>query len=349
MSQEELQSIFSCLVREKIATIKRIGRGRNNRIYKLVRRNKKPYVAKLSLPGDRQRNKRLRHEFFSLHFLWENGVRCIPKPILVAEKQGCAIYGYIEGNKIPPNQISEAEIEQAITFLGELEALKKKEDALSIQPASDSCFSIEEIEGNIDRGVKRLRAIRQEGYSYRAMQDFLERDFLPARKDILKWVRRRIAQVDFSFSRKLSRKERMLSPSDFGFHNALRSSETGKIIFLDFEYFGWDDPAKMISDFLLHPAMSLSKKLKQQFVMGAVKYAVKSGRLMERVRMVYPLFGLKWCLILLNEFVPELMQRRRFAGDEKIDTATLQKEQLEKARQMLTRVIAEYQSFPYDT
>ena len=48
--------------------------------------------------------------------------------------------------------------------------------------------------------------------------------------------------------------QRTLSPSDFGFHNALRRPD-GRVVFLDLEYFGWDDPAKMISDFLLHPAL----------------------------------------------------------------------------------------------
>ena len=347
MSQGELASVFSHLLREKIAMIKRIGQGRNNRIYKLVLQNKKPYVAKLSLPGDIQRNRRLQHEFSSLHFLWKNGIRNIPKPILVADEYGCAIYEYIEGEKIPSNQVSKREIDQAIVFLGELEALKKKKEALSVQPASDSCFSIEEINMSIDRGVERLRAIDQEGHFHYAMQDFLERDFLPVWKEILMWVRQRLRQADRSFLKKLSPKERILSPSDFGFHNALRLPERGEIIFLDFEYFGWDDPAKMISDFLLHPGMDLSKKLKQRFVIGAVEYADEPKHLMERVKTVYPLFGLKWCLILLNEFVPELMQRRRFAGDEKIDVAVLQKRQLEKAKQMLKKVSSEHQNFPY--
>ena len=38
-----------------------------------------------------------------------------------------------------------------------------------------------------------------------------------------------------------------ISPSDFGFHNALRTN-TGPVFF-DFEFSGWDDPAKTIIDF----------------------------------------------------------------------------------------------------
>ena len=106
---------------------------------------------------------------------------------------------------------------------------------------------------------------------------------------------------------------RTLSPSDFGFHNALET-QSGEIFFLDFEYFGWDDPAKTVCDFLLHPGMALSPSLKLQFATSLVRGLPWSQGLRERVAAYYPLFGLKWCLILLNEFLPNQILRRRFAG-----------------------------------
>ena len=59
------------------------------------------------------------------------------------------------------------------------------------------------------------------------------------------------------------------------------------------------------------------------------------------------MFGLKWCLILLNEFVPESLGRREFAGGGDMDRETLQLQQLSKARDMLNRVAKEYRDFPY--
>ena len=50
---------------------------------------------------------------------------------------------------------------------------------------------------------------------------------------------------------------RSLSPSDFGFHNALLEAD-GRLTFVDFEYFGWDDPVKIVADVMLHPGMGLS-------------------------------------------------------------------------------------------
>ena len=54
-------------------------------------------------------------------------------------------------------------------------------------------------------------------------------------------------RTHMSFERDIDSAERTLSPSDFGFHNALKRSD-GRIVFLDFEYFGWDDPAKMTAE-----------------------------------------------------------------------------------------------------
>ena len=99
---------------------------------------------------------------------------------------------------------------------------------------------------------------------------------------------------------------RTLSPSDFGFHNALKRPD-GQIVFLDFEHFGWDDPAKMIADFLLHPHpdMAIGKSLKRRFIRRMLQCFEDQADLLQRVEIVYPLFGLKWCMIILNPFSPQ--------------------------------------------
>jgi adenylate kinase len=59
------------------------------------------------------------------------------------------------------------------------------------------------------------------------------------------------------------------------------------------------------------------------------------------------MFGLKWCLILLNEFLPAQLLRRRFAGMSDRDREARQTEQLAKAQSMLSMVLAEASPFPY--
>ena len=58
------------------------------------------------------------------------------------------------------------------------------------------------------------------------------------------------------FNMELEEDEKIISPSDFGLHNA-KLGEDGKLAFFDFEYAGWDDPAKTIADFFLLNLLSL--------------------------------------------------------------------------------------------
>jgi hypothetical protein len=178
------------------------------------------------------------------------------------------------------------------------------------------------------------------------VNSFLARDLAPATEQMLSWSQERFQAAGLDWDREMDATERTLSPSDFGFHNALRRRDSD-IVFLDFEYFGWDDPAKMISDFLLHPAMDLSSEHKRMFGTAILGCFPDDSNLSRRVEAVYPLFGLKWCLILLNEFLPGDLRRRQFASGAELDREALQMKQLSKAKQMLTRICNEYERFPY--
>ncbi len=116
--------------------------------------------------------------------------------------------------------------------------------------------------------------------------------------------------------------------------------------FFDFEYFGWDDPAKMISDVLLHPAMDLRAGLKELFFATISNNLKLNGKFFRRIEIAYPFFGLNWCLILLNEYVPEHLERRTFA-DRKVDLESLLNGQLSKSLCMLNHIRSVYERFPY--
>ena len=245
---------------------------------------------------------RLAVEFPAMQFMWNAGIRCIPQPI--ASDERVAVYEFIEGSRPVPTEI---DIDVAVGFLFRLKQLTG-----DFGPAAEACFSVREIIANIESRFARLSGTE------------VIREFQP--------LLDRVRQTPDSPA-----EERLLSPSDFGFHNTLRRSD-GSLVFLDFEYFGWDDPAKLVCDFLLHPAMDLSDNLKRRFY----QRFVTNKKLAKRVETVYPLFGLKWITIMLNEFLPADLQRRQFARSP-ADPVT----QLEKARRMKARIEREYDHFPY--
>jgi thiamine kinase-like enzyme len=141
-------------------------------------------------------------------------------------------------------------------------------------------------------------------------------------------------------------RERTLSPSDFGFHHALRDGQ-GRLAFVDFEYFGWDDPAKTMADFLLHPAMAMTAAQRREFAAGMIALFDDDPRLAARARILYPWFALKWALILLNEFLPGHLRRRRFAGDDDASREQVLLERLHRAGLMLDHVDAGCRQNPY--
>ena len=342
----EIEAIISRLLGCNVTSIERIGGGRNSKAYRIICGNSNKYLVKLYFHNILDNRDRLEVEFSSLQFLWENGMRCIPRPIAADKDRRCAVYEYIEGNKIPSQEVTNFDIEFAVQFLARLKDLKSRKESTFLPPASEACFSVRAIVSNIELRLNRLSTIRNDEIQHGALHEFLTNDFMPSFHEITRWCKSSLSESRISFVSELPYEERTLSPSDFGFHNALRRSD-GHIVFHDFEYFGWDDPAKMVSDFLLHPAMDLSKILKRKFVTDILRGFEEYRHIAQRIKSMYPLFGLKWCLIFLNEFLPEHFLRRQFAGISKFKKNTLQMEQLSKAKQMLYRINQEHEHFSY--
>jgi hypothetical protein len=169
------------------------------------------------------------------------------------------------------------------------------------------------------------------------MRRWLAETFDPLLAAVREWCLGAARRSDVAFAEPIAAAARTLSPSDFGFHNAIRRPG-GELAFVDFEYFGWDDPAKTIADYLLHPGMALADELKRRFADQAKAVFADVPELAVRVRLVYPWFGLKWALILMNDFLPD-----RFSQSDADRRLT----QLAKAQAMAGRVAREYADNPF--
>lgn len=336
----------SGLLDRPVARLERLAGGRNSQVYKLTCDDASCCIAKRYVRHRLDDRDCLAAEFMGLQFLWEHGIRCIPRPIAADREHGWAVYEYLEGTPVDSQDVTREDLREAIAFLTRLHRLTRETGSRALPLAAEACFSVQAILDTLERRVRRLSAVRDDGASHAALRAFLAEAFLPSLEQVTAWCAARLSRQGGSLDAELEPDARTLSPSDFGFHNALRRLD-GRLAFLDFEYFGWDDPAKMICDFLLHPAMALPEPLKQAFVSGMLGELGSVKGLARRVELVYPLFGLKWCLILLNEFVPEDLGRRRFANGSDGDRGALLDEQLAKAAQMLARIRGEHERFPY--
>jgi len=344
--QREMETHLSSLLGQNVLASERVGGGKNSQVFHLVCAHCQ-YAVKRYFRHSADTRDRLGTEYSALHFMWQNGLRCIPQPILTDRDNGYAVYEYIEGEKIDPPSVTSPDIDDAVAFLSRLEELKGREESASFGGASEACFSIQAVVDNVQKRLQRLTTVQDQGTHYESLREFLAQDFIPAFADIITWCQLYAEQNHISFTEDIPPTRKTLSPSDFGYHNALKRA--GQIVFLDFEYFGWDDPAKMIVDFLLHPApaMQIRDDLKRKYVRGLLKHFANDESLVYRTQIVYPLFGLKWIMIILNEFLPADLMRRQFAQQHVQDKGKLQVEQLEKAKQWLHKIQSEYRSFPY--
>lgn len=341
---EDHKELISRIFRHPVKSISRINEGRNSRVYLIVCGDSGKYVAKAYFAHESDKRDRLSVEFSSIRFLWGNGIRCIPKPMSIHKKDNVAFYEYVEGDAIGPQSITAKDIDEACSFLFKLDELGKDSKSNVLPAASDACFSFSGIIESIAARHNRLLASRSDEKNH-ALHEFLTEEFEPEFKKIGEWCRASLSGHGMGYLSELEKEKMTLSPSDFGFHNAVRGKNG--IVFLDFEYFGWDDPAKTISDFLLHPNMNMDLALKKRFVRNMLAHFQEGQPLRKRLAVAYPLYGLKWSLILLNEFLPENFLRRRFANEDMQDKEDIQREQLSKARQMLQTAVEGCKGFTY--
>ena len=312
-----------------------IGGGRNSQVYRLDAADGQVFALKAYFrhPGDRR--DRLAVEFGALEFMWGQGLRCIPRPLARDAEAALGLYAFVPGER-PEPPIAQ-DVDAACGFLAQVHTLLQVPEAAALPEASEACFSLAAVAANVDQRLARLAAVEQAP----ELAAFLDLELLPVWRNLVEECR---FKAGADFAKPLPAERRTLSPSDFGFHNALRS-EAG-LVFLDFEYFGWDDPAKLVADFLLHPGMDLSLPLRQRFATGLLDRLAVAG-LRQRTRLAFPLFGIKWCAILLNEFLPGPLHRRSFADPGGRSVCERQARQLEKARTQLATLMDDHARFPY--
>ena len=328
---------ISRLLGDQITSVETLSGGRNSRVFSIQYGDSERCVAKFYPDESTNLRSRQDAEFDGFTFLRNSGIESVPKPIAIDKESRCAIYEFVDGTPVATTSPSAEDISQVVGFLASLDQLCGSEGSTGLQTAADACFSVNDLLVDIDSRLQRLLAVNESTPQHSALSDFLANKLEPRLTIAKRTCEEGLRRQGLTFESILDRSQRTLSPSDFGFHNMLRLAD-GNLVFLDFEYFGWDDPAKMICDFLLHPAMELSDEVKQQFLSGILENFSRQPDLADRVKIVMPLCGLKWSLLLLNEFVPAHLQRRQFASERPLDVARLQMEQLNKSQLMLEKV-----------
>ena len=306
--------------------------GANNRVYHLRAGSRdlllKSYFHSPSDPRDRFGAE---HAFYS--WAWNQGLRCLPEPLAWDPVHRLGLFEYIPGESLTRDEIGPAIIAQALEFVTGLNARRDLPEARAIPVASEACFSLDEHADRIGSRIQRLQAFQPVTSIDHEAAGFVAEELVPRWNAVREGIRARIAE-DPAGDAPLPARRRCLSPSDFGFHNALLPDD-GRVRFLDFEYAGWDDPAKLACDFFCQPRVPVPGVYWTEFVRGLDRALGWEGRLEARARLLLPAYRLKWCCIILNEFLRADRARREFARTAPAEAEDLKATQLRKAREYL--------------
>jgi hypothetical protein len=299
--------------------------GKNNRVIRLVPDTGTPLVLKVYFRSAADTRDRLKNEFSFARYAWAQGLRTLPEPIDAEPSGQCALFEFVAGTQplYPPTP---AMIAEALAFVQEINRERFAATAAGLPTGSEACFSIAAHIDLVNKRVDRLMPTDA--------RPWIEDQLLPLWRTIENSVLSGAASRDVDPERTLDERERIVSPSDFGFHNAIARAAGGRLCFHDFEYAGWDDPAKLFGDFFNQIEMPLPYEFLGLAARSFLAFSQDPRELAWRMRALLPVYAVKWCCIALNPFVAADAARRQFAGH---DAGEILRHSLERAARQLDR------------
>tara|TARA_B100001057_G_scaffold501283_1_gene623178 strand:- start:21194 stop:22183 length:990 start_codon:yes stop_codon:yes gene_type:complete len=327
MEKKNINQIKKFIKRFNFSDIKKIRTirsGKNSKVYK-INIDKKIIVLK-SYYGDKKQ--RIKKEFQFYKYLNQLKIKNVVTPLFFDFKNNFVILPYITGNKI--QKINDKHITQFSNFINKIN--QKKVGSKKIKLAVEGINNRKDYITICNNRIKKLKTVNKKSLINRKFHSFLNKKIIPKFETIKNELNKK--KIFHDISHKLNKKDMIISPSDFGFHNAIESKK--KIFFFDFEYAGYDDPVKLICDFYCQPNQKVSHKQKEKFKKLIIRKYKTHKKLDYLISQLLPLHYLKWCCIILNEFIIAKSLIRNHAGHLKNDTL---QSQLIKANNYFNRYL----------
>jgi len=312
-------------------TIERLHGGINNQVFRCGAGTQK-WVIKAYSPIHPGQRDRMQAEQQFLQFASEVAPGFTPALIHSDQDRRCVVLENLEGDVFYEGKAPPAEaVGSAVRFI----KLLNREPQLARESikldAAEGFLSLRQHLANVQ---ERLEAMSCE---------HVETPRKPMAEALLRKIRRELAKVGEQTNNLIEQgfvldtidlDQCCVSPSDFGFHNAIITG-TG-IRFIDFEFAGWDDPAKATLDFILQPRVPVvgygsplltAWPLERQYFIQA------------RCQHLAPILRLKWLCIFLAVLNPNRL-RQMLSVDSRHETAQLISTRLEGAKSYLDRTHA---------
>ena len=226
----------------------------------------------------------------------------VPELLAVDDKRNCVVLEHLEGEifteGMPPNQ---AAVTSAVNFFRQLNANHSKARHYISMDAAEGFLSLSEHLKNIQNRLDDMQCDHIPAMS-KPQAERLLNSMRNKYETIFKITERKISSGEVNDA--INPEERCISPSDFGFHNAI-STTTG-IKFIDFEFSGWDDPVKTVIDFILQPRVPVHERLSPLQASLQLRQPLE---FQQRYDALLPILQLKWECIILSILSPHRLAR----------------------------------------
>ncbi len=232
----------------------------------------------------------------------------VPELIAVDIERRCIIMEYIYGRIYSElSSPCKEEISEALSFIRHLNTETNLAKEMVSNRAADGFHSLTEHMLSVRNRIEMFGTEHLPSRCKQEAQSQIEK--LEAECDatlliIEKAITRGIVKD------RINEKDQIVSPSDFGFHNAIKTKSGIK--FIDFEFSGWDDPAKTAVDFALQPRIAVN----QPISLICKELGIEDKNVQLRCPWLAKILYVKWKCIILS-----LLNPVRFDRDHEIQNS----------------------------
>ena len=305
LKMSNLNNVQKFLIERDISfnSVSQIVNGRNSKVY-IVDNNNEKLIVKYYYYDPNDGRDRAKAEYEFLNYLLINNISFVAKPIYYDPHKHINIISFLPGDT--PIKISNEMILSCSDFIKKINFNRFNKYSRMLSDASESSDSIFAHISNIGKRIESLTHFSNESIEFDYLNNFVQTKMLKCYQALLEKVLN--DYEDEYIKSRLSTNSKILSPSDFGFRNTLIYE--GDLYFLDFEYAGWDDPAKIICDFGCQPDIPINDNELNIFRKSFSDWYDLYDDLTKRCNLLLPFYRLKWCCIMLNEFTIKGKKRR---------------------------------------
>ena len=282
---------------DPILAVHRLPGGANSCIYKVItaRRSR---IVKVYATAQADGYDRGGTEFRALRLLWSRGFRNVPEPLGFDREHQVGVYSFEPGTARPAPEADVRDIECLADFLTAVRDATEDVKAV-FPPERTACLHLRTYLDRIQQRIDAVSGRDATSAPHAEVQRFVSHEVL-ARFDAVRSEFIAGAEaLQLPLDLPLPMENQVLVPADAGIHNMLVAR--GRHVFLDFEYFGRDDPCRTVLHVLHHDShRELSPHRKGVFLRRMMARGFPPLEDDRRLRLIDPLVGLDWVMLYLN-------------------------------------------------